>query len=59
MHIFKKRDDSELYHMLAEILQGQKEILDFLKAERVNQHEELARLVEARLKQLKPPRKTD
>ncbi len=59
MHIFKKRDDSELHHMLAEILQGQKEILDFLKAERVNQHEELARLVEARLQQLKAPRKTD
>ena len=58
MHIFKKRDDSELHHMLAEILRQQAEILSLLKA-MPDPREELARLIDQRIRQIKAPRKTD
>ncbi len=58
MHIFKKRDDTELFHMLAEILKRQEEILSLLKA-MPDPREELARLIDQRIRQIKAPRKTD
>ena len=58
MHIFRKRNDSELHHMLAEILKRQEEILSLLKA-MPDPREELARLIDVRLRQLKAQRKTD
>jgi len=58
MHIFRKRNDSELHHMLAEILKRQEEILSLLKA-MPDPREELLHLVDQRIRQLKAQRKTD
>ncbi len=53
-------DLTQMNRQQLEILQGQNEILDLLKVQKVDQREELLKIIDQRIKQIKgTPRKTD